>query len=485
MGLIHSAKAFVTDSIQNVVAKLGWNGSNQFSSSRYGFDFLSRNRTELEAGYRTSWIIGAACDIPAEDMTQAGIELKSDLDGDQEKKLLAGLHDLAIMPRLCSTVKWARLFGGAGAFMMIDGQDPATPLNIDTIGKDAFKGLLPLDRWMVIPTLTDLVMEYGPNFGFPRYYQVVSAAPGVPMFTIHYTRLLRFIGNELPFYQRQYDMYWGESVIERIHDRLIGYDSTSQGAAQLVYKAHLRTYSVPKLRELISAGGPMFDAFMKQMNLIRGWQTNEGLTVIDGEDKFETHQYGFAGLSDMLLQFGQQLSGALEIPLVRLFGQSPAGLNATGESDIRNYYDGIKKKQERDLRHPLTIILDVMCQSKLGMRAPEGFGFEFVPLWQVSDKEKSDIANTGAQAIVGAYEANLISQKTGMEELRGLSEVTGFFGNITDKDIAAAERTIPTAEDAMAAMNANKPPGAGGNVPQGDEGENDPDNDEHEAGSSA
>jgi len=60
--------------------------------------------------------------------------------------------------------------------------------------------------------------------------------------------------------------------------------------------------------------------------------------------------YGFTGLADTLLQRGQQLSGALGIPLVRLSGQSPVGLSATGESDICKYNDSIRSQQETRLR---------------------------------------------------------------------------------------------------------------------------------------
>lgn len=465
-------KTLVMDSITNVVAKLGWGGGNQFSESRYNFDYLTRNRTELEAAYRTSWLVGAAVDNPAEDMTQAGIAMNSKMEPEDEEALQASLSDLGIWGQLCSCLKWAGLFGGAGGFLMIDGQDPATPLNIDTIGKDKFKGILPLDRWMVVPTMTELVMEYGPHFGKPKFYNVVSAAPGLPMFKIHYTRMLRFIGHELPYYQRQWDMYWGESIIERIHDRLIAYDSTSQGAAQLVYKAHLRIYSVEGLRDILGAGGPLLDSFIRNVNMIRGWQTNEGLTVIDAKDKMEAQSYTFSGLSDMMMQFGQQISGAIKQPLVRLFGQSPAGLNSSGESDLRTYYDGIKSKQERDLKHPLTVVLDVLSMSKLGKRLPPGFGFTFVSLWQIAAKEKADIANVVTQAVVGAFEAGLINQKVGMEELRGLGESTGVFGNISDKDVEAAESDIPTAEEALAGEEGDID---GGKTVPGGTGTDDPD----------
>ncbi len=115
---------------------------------------------------------------------------------------------------------------------------------------------------------------------------------------------------------------WGMSVVERIWDRLTAFDSATVGAAQLVYKAHLRTYKVEKLRELIALGGPAFEALLKNIDLIRQFQSNEGMTLMDAKDTFETHQYSFSGLDDILSQFAEQISGAVGIPLVRLFGQS-------------------------------------------------------------------------------------------------------------------------------------------------------------------
>ncbi|MGC8059519.1 anti-CBASS protein Acb1 family protein, partial [Salmonella enterica] len=77
------------------------------------------------------------------------------------------------------------------------------------------------------------------------------------------------------------------------------------------------------------------------------------MTVIDAADKLQADTYTFAGLADMLIQFAQQLSGALGIPLSRMFGQSPAGLSDTGEGPRRQYHEKVHQKQEKDLRTPL------------------------------------------------------------------------------------------------------------------------------------
>lgn len=435
------------DSFQNFQAGLGIGAANQISNSTYGFNPVSRNRTLLEWMYRGSWLVGMAVDAPAEDMTRAGIDIDSTLTPEDDDALQAALQDLGIWSTLAECIKWARLYGGALGYLMIDGQDPATPLDLDTIGEGQFKGIMPLDRWMVAPSMSDLVTDLGRDYGQPKYYQLVQDRTGSAQWPkIHHSRVLRFIGIDLPNQQRMTENGWGESVIERIYDRLVSYDSTTAGAAQLVYKAHLRIMKVENLRGLIAAGGPAMAGLTAQLNNMRLTQANEGITLLDTTDVFDAQSYSFSGLSDMMLQFGQQISGALQIPLVRLFGQSPGGLNSSGESDLRTYYDQLSKQQEMRLRGPLVRILDVMARSVLGEPLPKGFRFRFNPLWLVRETERSTIGQQTTDSVIKAFEAGMISQAVALKELRQASGLTGLFTNISDEDIADADDAPPKAE---------------------------------------
>lgn len=433
-----------TDSFVNLAARLGIGADNVASASGYGFNPISRNRLQLDWMYRGSWLVRQAVDAPADDMVREGVEFLSDMPPDAMSMVQATLKDLAIWQSLNLTAKWARLYGGCIAMMLIEGQDPSTPLRVQTIAKGQFKGLLVLDRWMIQPSLQMPIKDYGPNLGKPMYYDVVADAQAIPRMRIHHSRVIRLEGDELPYYQVIAENGWGLSVIEPLYDRLVAFDSTTQGAAQLVYKAHLRTVKVQKLREVLAAGGAPFEALIRQFEMIRVMQTNEGLTLLDGEDEFEAHQYTFSGLSDIMLQFAQQLSGALQIPLTRLFGQSPAGLNATGESDMRNYYDGIKAKQEKVLRRPLTTLFDVVTMSTLGAKPDGKFDFEFNPLWQLTDTEKVDVADKVSTAVERVESAGIISPQTALKELKQSSKITGVFSNITQEDIDNAESEPPS-----------------------------------------
>ena len=79
--------------------------------------------------------------------------------------------------------------------------------------------------------------------------------------------------------------------------------------------------------------------------------------------KIRRYSYSFTGLSDIYDQFMLDMSGAAEIPATKLFGRSPQGLYATGESDLKNYYEMIAQMQERILRPALEKLLPVMALS--------------------------------------------------------------------------------------------------------------------------
>jgi uncharacterized protein len=430
--------AKTADSLQNFAANLGLGLDNQSTYSTYGFNPLSRIRTLLEWIHRGTWIGGIAVDVVADDMTRAGVDLRGEIEPDDVEHLERAATTFGIWNAISDAIKWSRLYGGSIAVMLIDGQQMSTPLNLDRVGKGQFKGLLVLDRWMVEPSLNDLITDYGPDLGLPKFYSVTADAPALPRMKIHYSRCLRLEGIRLPYYQRMMENLWGISIIERLYDRMVAFDSATQGAAQLVFKAYLRCYKIDGMREILAAGGPGEANLIKWTDFMRRTQSLEGITLIDGKDDLAAlAQPSFSGLSDALIQFGQQLGGALGIPLTRLFGQSPTGMNATGESDLRTYYDSIKQQQNRNLLVPLTRIYRAIAQSE-GVKLPEGFTLDFRSLWVLSDEAKASIATADSSAIVGELNAGMISPRTALMEKRQLSKLTGRGTNVTQQDINAA-----------------------------------------------
>jgi hypothetical protein len=457
-------------------------------------------------------------------MTRKGVELKGVAPEDNEL-IDQQLAIYGVWNGIKDTIRWARLFGGAIGIMLIDGQDTATPLRVDTITKDQFKGLLVLDRWVAWPNLNDLVTDLGPDLGKPRYYDIPAGMPGVPPMKVHHSRCIRMEGHELPYFQKWAENGWGASIIEVLYDRLVAFDSTTQGTAQLVYRAHLRTMKVQKLREIIASGGPPMEALLAQMEMVRRFQVNEGLTLLDANDEFESFQFTFGGLDAVLQEFGNQLCGALRIPRTRLFGESPGGENSTGESDMQMYEQDIASEQNSKLRRPLNTLLQVVHRSVLGrppQEQPMGqqqlqpqrqlqpqkppmlhpqpthdlappqpgdpqreppqplqkpiqkggsttFGFTFKPLREMTEKERGEIAASTTTAIVQAFDAQIVDRERALQELKQSSEITGIWTTITAEDIAEAQADPPISEqmqqeqqNEMLAAMMGGPPGAAG-----------------------
>lgn len=453
------------DSFQNFTARIGIGTDNVASEGTYGFNPITRNRQLLEFMYRSSWVIGKIVDTPAEDMCRAGVNIRGKFKPDELDKMNRGAARVCLWDHIESGITWSRLYGGCLLVALVDGQDLATPLDLRTVKEGQFKGIIALDRWMVEPSFNQTVTDFGPDLGKPMFYRCTANATALQGQSIHYSRVVRLDGRRLPFWQSQAENFWGMSEVERIHDRLLAYDSTTQGAAQLVYKAYLRTYKVKGLREIIGMadespeGGMAYAGLLMQMEMIRKYQTNEGLTLMDAEDEMSTFQYSFGGLADVLGKFGEQLSGATGIPLIRMFGQSPSGFS-TGEADLQNYYDLINAAQNSKLKSGITFFYDLLYRSECGGDPPEDYSIEFASLWQMSDKERAEVAASVTDTIARAADAGFIDTARGATELMNASDRIGLFGSMTEQEVAAIRQNPPEGEfdDPPAPGETGEPP---------------------------
>ena len=107
-----------------------------------------------------------------------------------------------------------------------------------------------------------------------------------------------------------------------------------------------------------------------------------------------------AGVRDVIDTTCNMLSAVTNIPQTVLFGRSPAGQNATGISDLENWYSYIEKIQKLMLRGNMLHLLDVISaagihQGKLTDK-PD-IKLTFNPLWSLSEAEQAAVAQQNAQ----------------------------------------------------------------------------------------
>ena len=402
---------------------------------------LTANTPLLTNAYREFWLAARIIDMPPEDMTRAWYTLTGDFDPEDlaDLKRLEAKH--SIKRELTDALRWARLYGGALALMVIRGEEDSLdqPLDIDLLPPDCFQGLLVLDRAQGISPSIELVSDLDdPDFGLPMYYTVDLEAGENGSVKIHHSRVLRFVGRELPHTEMVAENYWGASELEHIWDELQKRSATSANIAQLVFQANITTLKMANFGEDLAQGTDgRKQGILNMLAAENRVRTSYGLQLLSKDDSMETHSYSFAGLSEVYEAFMMDIAGAAEIPATKLFGRSPQGFQSTGESDLRNYYEMIAGLQERHLRPALERLLPVMAISCWGY-LPEDLSFIFNPLATLTPEQSVDMTAKLTTPVIEAYNAGIISLEEARVELKSAGEKYGVWTHIGDGDIPEA-----------------------------------------------
>jgi len=439
------------DSFQNPMTRTGVFMPNPLETTEYPLTRFTRDWQTINALYRSHWIVRRIIDVVPEDMIKNGYHVLTQLSPDQIKKIVRCERTTRTSRRILEGLKWGRLYGGAGALIMIEGHENQLdqPLDYDTIMPSSYKGLLVLDRWSGVTPEDKLVSDISdPEFGMPEYYTVSSDALTVGI-RVHHSRILRFMGRPLPYLEQLAETYWGASELEHVIDELKKRDNVSWNIAMLTFMANLRVMKMDGMSQVLAVGNEQ--AQMQLYNTIQGMNAmmnNNSLQVLGENDSYETHQYTFGGIGETYDRFMMDVAGAAETPVTKLFGRSPAGMNATGESDMQNYYDTIEEKQEAELRPVYDKILPIMFISTLG-GIPDDWDYEFNPIRRPRDDEMADLASKNTDSVTKAFQAGMVSQRTALKELRQQSEMTGMWSNITDEDIEKADDSVMQPDEGM------------------------------------
>lgn len=445
--LVANNRTVSMDAFSNVLARLGAGTPNLLEGTEYPMTRLTQNFQLMNSLYRSHWIVRKIIDTIPEDMVKNWINITTQLEPEQIKRFDKLQRTTRIQRDILQGLKWGRLYGGAAAVVIIDGHEDILdqPLDYDMIMPGSFKGLIIGDRWSGITPGEDLIEDVSsPDFGLPEYYMW-----NTDNFTVkvHHSRILRFIGRELPYIEKCTEVGWGASEVEIVFDELKKRDNTSWNIAQLIFLANLRVLKMADLGETLALGDEQSQKDLYNTVQAQNWlMSNMGMYILNQDDGFETHQYTFSGLNDIYESFMLDVAGAAEIPVTKLFGRAPAGFNATGESDSKNYYETVEQKQTAQLDPVLDKLLPIMFISEFGA-VPDDLDYDYNPIGTPSESELSDIVDKKSNAIINVFNAGLISQKIALKELKEMSDTTGMFTNITDEDIEKADDSTDNLED--------------------------------------
>lgn len=419
------ARRRALDGYLNAAARLGLEQPNLLAAGQYSLNRLTQNQQLMTNLYRGNWIARRIVDTLAEDMCKNWYALRG-VSPQMAARYARQERHAHVRERVLSGLKWARLYGGAAGLMLVEGQeeDLSQPLRLEEIMPGQFRGILVVDRWNGVTPSTELVEDLSDaDFGLPRFYEFCM--PDGEKVAAHHSRVVRFLSRELPFLEQSAESGWGASELEHVYEELNKRDATSANIAQLIFQANLRVLKMSDLGEVLSSASAqaqrdLYSTLQAQNTLM----SSMGLQVLDREDSFETHAYAFSGISEVYELFMLDVAGAAEIPATRLFGRSPAGMDATGEGDLRNYYDAVREKQQSVLRPVLEKLVPVIAMSAWGS-VPDALEFDFLPVRDLTDRERAELAKLHTETVIAAYSAGLVDRERAARELERQGRETG------------------------------------------------------------
>ncbi len=370
-----SSTPFLADGFVNFASRIG----TASDKSRYGhYQTTWADYADIDAAYSTSWF-RKIVDIPPFDEVREWRTWMG-LDTTQVAALDAEEKRLDIRRKVRDARILARKDGGALLLMGIAGQDPSQPLG--PVARGALQFVTVLSRWEVSPGPRDN-NPMSPSHGGPEYYTLTDMAAT----RVHPSRVIRFIGS--PIRDRRYYDGWGESLWIEMRDAVSKADQIAAGVAALVDEAKIDVVRIKGLMGNI-ATAEYETLLARRWSSIMTLKSSVNALMLDGEDEYEQKTLTFQGLTDIQNNALMIMAGKADIPATRLLGRSPQGMNATGESDLRNYYDRIRAGQQTDLGPTLRPLDMAMLASTLGAVPPEAY-VEWSPLYQMSEKEAADV----------------------------------------------------------------------------------------------
>jgi len=389
-----------------------------------GFAYLSQLATRAEFRQMASGM--------ATEMTREWLEFtsKQDDDTDTAEKIKAIEEEfkrLNVRGAIQTGTEHDCYFGRAQIFLEITGADRSTPLILDprTIAKGSFTRIIPVEAVWTTPAGYNALDPVAPDFYKPSKWFMLGQE-------VHASRLMTIVTRPLPDILKPAFNFAGMSLSQLAEPYVDNWLRTRQSVSDL-----LNNFSITALATAMDQvlqgdddGGDLF----ARAELFTATRSNKGLMLLD-KDREELVQINtpLSGLHELQAQSQEHMCSVSRMPAIILTGISPSGLNASSDGEIRIFYDWIAAQQEAHWREPLEVILKAVQLSLFGEIDPD-IGFNFVPLYQMTPKEESEIRLSDSQADCAYIAAGVVDPSEVRERL-AKDPNSGFMGLDTSVEL--------------------------------------------------
>lgn len=408
-GVVPKGARFALDSA-NANAGYAWlNGQQGFCGMAFpGYTYLAELSQRSE--YREP------SGVIANEMTREWIKFNG-VKGTKLKELEEAFKEFDVRNAFRTCTLYDGFFGLGHLFIRIKGQEGdrqrMLPLIVDnegaTIRKGSLLGLKPIEPLWTTPYAYNSINPTLPNFYRPDFWYVLGKQT-------HSSRMLQFVSRPVPDILKPSYNFGGMSLSQLIEPYVARWLKTVDSINRL-----LSNFSITALATNMGAtleDGGDSNSILRRAQLFNLTRDNRGLMLLDKESEdLVQKNTPLSGLSDLQAQAQEHMAAPTHIPLVKLTGHTPAGLNASDDGQIKVFYDWIGSEQENQYQQPLDAVLKII-QLHLWGKVDPNIKAEFVPLDSPTDAELAEMTSKKSKAGLDYVTGGVIDANEERERLR-------------------------------------------------------------------
>lgn len=391
------------DGYINFITGAGERGKDKNLYTHYKNDDI----TEIDAIsiYDQSWSGSRLVKIPINDM----IRKWRFFEGQRKKRWEALDVEFCIKKISKTALTYAKVTGGAAIYFETEDKD----LNLPIDGRSKLKRLHVFHRGEINTSF------YGHthNSLFRNDLDTVTITRSDVDSTlpVHVSRFVFINGPDVTFHDpaETVRVFQGKSCYAATKTLINTFDGLIADLSHLSSEMGLDIIQIPDLAtHFVNEDAER--QFTKRMTAAQLGKSVRNALVIDKDETHDTKILNLEPYSKLMRSLLEALAAAGNMPLTKFLGVSPGGMNATGESDTRFYYDTIAEMRKVWLGGSLNRI-DQKIEFFTGVkRSP----YVFPQLWEKDDKEDSEITNNKVSSIIDLQDTNLYSD----QEMRKIAD---------------------------------------------------------------
>lgn len=343
--------------------------------------------------------------------------------------------DLKVTDILEQAIQTSLLLGGCGIFIEIANDTNSSELSNPIAGKlskellKSITNLKIVDPSFMIPTEYNATNPLNKSFYNPQKWMVLENE-------VHCSRIPQIIFQKLPYFIRPMYNFQGLSLSQKLEPLINDFYSVKSNIVKITKR--MRTFIV--MSDLTSLFDPNCtteetESVINRMKQLKNGDTLTHMLLDKDKEDFKDISSSISGLSDLLSTFAEQICVASQTPISKTWGQTPKGLNSTGDGDMNNYYDMIAGNQ-RNMAYPfIKYLIELLCIEQFGSEI-DGIDFRFNPIKNVNPREKAEIQNLKANEFATLVNIGAITQNDVKKALlnNDFNEFTQFEDDFDDSD---------------------------------------------------